>query len=212
MNTKRQSRTSTIRSVYADEKGMIFIVVLALIAILTLVGTTAVITTTTDIKISSNYKTSVQAFYSAEAGIERANNILKSSTNGFDDELLGSDGIQNTPDDGILSFGSAVSFGNGTYTVRINDNNDGDGNLFHDSDNIVVITGTGTVSNVAHTIEERIEKIQIPLNVDGALGIYGNNPKVKIKDTSEIHGDNYDVPIDFNCSGAGCNSTPNGET
>lgn len=213
MNVQRQPKLLSIIVGCGDEKGMILIVVLALITILTLVGTTAVITTTTDIKISSNYKNSVQAFYSAEAGIECANNILKSSTNGFDDELLGSDGIQNTPDDGILSFGSAVSFGNGTYTVRINDNNDGDGNLFHDSDNIVVITGTGTIRNAAHTIEEVIKIIRIPMNVDGALGIYGNNPEVEITGgAAEIHGDNYDVPIDFNCSGAECNGTPNGGT
>ncbi|MCR4321213.1 MAG: pilus assembly PilX N-terminal domain-containing protein [Candidatus Brocadiaceae bacterium] len=212
MNVQRQPKLLSIIVGCGDEKGMILIVVLALIAILTLAGTTAVITTTTDIKISGNYKTSVQSFYTAEAGIERANNILKSSTNGFDDELLGSDGIQNTPDDGILSFGSAVSFGNGTYTVRINDNNDGDGNLFHDSDNIVVITGTGTIRNAAHTIEKVIEKIQIPMNVDGALSIYGNDPEVEIKGNSEIHGDNYDVPFDFNCSGAGCDGTPNGGT
>ena len=101
MNSKWQLRILRIMPTYGDEKGMSLIVVLALIAILTLAGTTAVITTTTDIKISGNYKTSVQSFYTAEAGIERANNILKSSTNGFDDELLGSDGIQNTPDDGI---------------------------------------------------------------------------------------------------------------
>jgi hypothetical protein len=212
MNYKWQLRILRIMPTYGDEKGMILIVVLALIAILTLVGTTSVITTTTDIKISDNYKTSVQSSYIAEAGIERANNILKSSTNGFDDELLGSDGIQNTADDGILSFGSAVSFGNGTYTVRITDNIDGDGNLFHDSDNIVVITGTGTTRNAVHTFEKVIEKIQIPMDVDGVLGIYGNDPEVEITGNAEIHGDNYDVPVDFNCSGSGCDGTPNGGT
>lgn len=213
MNVQRQPKLLSIIVGYGDEKGMILIVVLALIAILTLAGTTAVITTTTDIKISSNYKTSVQSFYTAEAGIERANNILKSSNNGFDDELLGSDGIQNTPDDGILSFGSAVSFGNGTYTVRITDNNDGDGNLFHDSDNIVVITGTGTINNTSHTIEVMFKKIQIPINVDGALNIYGNDPEIEITGGAvEIHGDDYNVPVDFNCSGSGCDGTQNGGT
>ena len=68
MNSKRQSDKLGIVTTWAAEKGMILIVVLALIAILTLVGTVAVITTNTDIKISGNYKTSVQALYAAQEG------------------------------------------------------------------------------------------------------------------------------------------------
>ena len=48
MNVQRQPKLLSIIVGYGDEKGMILIVVLALIAILTLVGTTAVITTITD--------------------------------------------------------------------------------------------------------------------------------------------------------------------
>jgi len=38
------------------------------LAIISILGTTAVVVTTTDLKIGSNYKTSVQAFYDADAG------------------------------------------------------------------------------------------------------------------------------------------------
>lgn len=213
MNSKWQSKIVRTVPTYRDEKGIILIIVLALMAILALAGTTTVITTTTDMKISSNYKTSTQAFYAAEAGVERAKNILKTSTNGFSDELLGSDGIQDTSDDGILSFGGASSFGNGTYTVRITDNDDGDGDLFHDSDNIVVITGIGAINNASRTIEVMFKKIQIPIDVDGALSIYGNDPEIEINGgAAEIHGDDYHVPLDFNCSGSGCNGSPSGGT
>ncbi|MDO8723937.1 MAG: pilus assembly PilX N-terminal domain-containing protein, partial [Syntrophales bacterium] len=57
---------------FSDEKGMVLVVGLLLIVVLMLLGTTAVMTSTTDMKISANYKTSNQAFYIAEAGIQEA--------------------------------------------------------------------------------------------------------------------------------------------
>ena len=62
MNVQRQPKLLSIILGCGDEKGVVFVVALALVAILALVGTVAVTTTTTDIKISSNYKTNVQAF------------------------------------------------------------------------------------------------------------------------------------------------------
>ncbi len=72
----------------SNNKGIVFIGVLALVAILALVGTTTVITTTTDSKISTNHKTSVQTLYAAEGGAEygveklrqKLKNVLNPST------------------------------------------------------------------------------------------------------------------------------------
>ncbi len=55
-----------------NEKGFFLPVGLVLLAFISLLGITAVIVSTTDIKIGSNYKSSVQAFCAAEAGIEEA--------------------------------------------------------------------------------------------------------------------------------------------
>ena len=63
----------------SNEKGMVLVVGLMLIVVLSLLGTTAVLTSTTDMKISANYKTSKQAFYAAEAGIEEARARLKAN-------------------------------------------------------------------------------------------------------------------------------------
>jgi Tfp pilus assembly protein PilX len=60
-----------------DEKGLVLVVSLMMVAVIILLGTTAVMTTSTDLKISANYRTGSQAFYVAEAGIEEARRRLK---------------------------------------------------------------------------------------------------------------------------------------
>ncbi len=61
-----------IHSIYGNEKGAVLVVALAFMVVLGLLGTTAVLITTTDMKIGGNYKTSQQAFYEADAGVEEA--------------------------------------------------------------------------------------------------------------------------------------------
>lgn len=69
MKTKHFQNKATPYTIYHQDKGIVLIATLALIAIITLISTTAFYTTNTDIKISGNYKTSTQSFYLAEAGI-----------------------------------------------------------------------------------------------------------------------------------------------
>ena len=59
-----------------DQKGLVLIITLSLLAILTLTGTIVINSINTDIKISSNFRTSKQAFYAAEAGTEEARERL----------------------------------------------------------------------------------------------------------------------------------------
>ena len=56
--------------IHKNEKGIVLTTGLIFVAIIALLGATALIVTTTDIKIGSNYKSSLQAFYAADAGIE----------------------------------------------------------------------------------------------------------------------------------------------
>ncbi|MEP9412346.1 MAG: hypothetical protein HRF42_13295 [Candidatus Brocadia sp.] len=74
MNAKLQQfkKKPSLNVMVGQEKGLVLIAALALIAILGLVSTVTVYTTNTDIKISNNYRTSTQAFYMAEAGIHDA--------------------------------------------------------------------------------------------------------------------------------------------
>ncbi len=80
MNPKRQSEKLPITLPYTTESGIVLVAILSLVAILALVGTVSVVTTNTDIKISSNHKSSVQALYAAQAGIEEARARLSGSS------------------------------------------------------------------------------------------------------------------------------------
>ena len=80
MHSKRRPERFDILSTYTEERGIVLIAALALVAILALLGGVAVITTNTDVKISSNYKSSVQALYAAQAGVEEARNRLGGSS------------------------------------------------------------------------------------------------------------------------------------
>lgn len=91
INSKQISRLSNILSTCTDNKGMVFIIVLGLLATLSLVGTTSVVTTTTDMKISNNYQSSTQAFYTAEGGakygVEKLRQKLKTVLNPSSSDL-----------------------------------------------------------------------------------------------------------------------------
>jgi hypothetical protein len=98
-----------------NEDGAVLIVAMLLIAILSLIGISASRNVVTDTAIASNHLASIQSFYVAEAGVERAKNecaqrYLTGGWSNFDQILRGADGTGGTSDDGILTFGSNVSF------------------------------------------------------------------------------------------------------
>jgi len=117
-----------------DEKGMVLVLGLLLVSVLALVGTTAVMTSTTDMKINSNYKSGAQAFYLAEAGIERARAKLPTETStlsqlldarrGADNQLSDSTTIANFFANGAfvtddVPYIAQTSLGGGTYRVYL---------------------------------------------------------------------------------------------
>jgi len=64
MNTQKSPRPLN------NQDGVVLVTAILIMAVLVLLGSTAVMTTSTDLKMSGNYKTSEQAFYAAEAGLE----------------------------------------------------------------------------------------------------------------------------------------------
>jgi len=99
--------------VYGNEIGAVMVVVLCITALITLLGATAILTTTTDMKIGANYKTSEQAFYIAEAGIQRAIGTFNTVPN-----WLGS--LTNPTTVNVFAGDNAI--GKGAYDVRLFEN------------------------------------------------------------------------------------------
>jgi type II secretory pathway pseudopilin PulG len=170
-----------------NEKGFVLLGSLVILSLIALVASIALTTTFTDIKISSNYKTSIQSFYIAEAGVQHAKAELKTAP--FDDVLDGTYG--ESP--GILSFGINTVFANGTYNVKIEDNDDGDDNPEEDNDNIVYVKGTGFLENGSKSsVELKIKKTLIPLPpIPAPITIIGE-ANVGISDSSDINVDGRD--------------------
>jgi len=129
-----------IKTAYKDEKGIILVAVLILIFILGIIGTIAAITTTTEMKISSNYKSGVQAFYAAEAGIQEARTRLRGSPS--DDYYAGD---PNTDD----ALWSAYILTSGSWTTSSDPDYDSD--YFNYVPTATQTTNTNTVANSLQT-------------------------------------------------------------
>ena len=112
--------------IHKNEKGMVLPLGLMFLAIISILGTTAVVVTTTDLKIGSNYRTSEQAFYIAEAGLARAEAELINDLN-TDQDLSNTSfeaipgAISITPDSTAFytppGFNN-ISFGAGAYEIQ----------------------------------------------------------------------------------------------
>ncbi|MBI1928710.1 hypothetical protein HYR99_31255 [Candidatus Poribacteria bacterium] len=136
-----------------------------------------------------------QAFYLAEAGIMRTWQEFKNGATDLTALLTGTDGIPGTADDGVLSFGSSVSLGSGSYSVIITDNDDGDGNVYSDTDHVALVNSTGTVPvapGVTKTIQTYMEVIPppSPANVRGSTVAAG---PVGTLGTLTVDGRDHDI-------------------
>lgn len=176
-----------------NQQGIALITSLLALSALTTISIIAMNTSLTDLKISRNMRDIKKAFFNAEAGMRHAITVLDTSHNGFDDELK----------DGGLDFGPSVDFADGTYEVKITDNNDGDPN--YDIDNTIIITSTGKSHASGAIIEVMLNKLLIPAKTDGALILYEDEPSVDIYGNPSIDGKDWNVPQNFNCSGSDCN-------
>src|SRR6266850_497222 len=148
----------------ANERGIVLIAVLCLIATLVLVGTTAYIVSSTDVKIGGNFRTNQTALQVAMAGAEQARQTLRvanaSSTNtsNFSEELAaraGANGVLNayptTVDDTAITSSSSLVSGYTYNAYLTNDSSEGASSTT-DSNGKVVITSVATGPNNAKAI------------------------------------------------------------
>ena len=70
-----------IKAILKDERGVVMVISLLILALLVGAGVGAIVSTQTDLKTSGNVKTATQAFYIAEGGLQRALRNLNKETN-----------------------------------------------------------------------------------------------------------------------------------
>ncbi|MBN4054406.1 pilus assembly PilX N-terminal domain-containing protein [Nitrospira defluvii] len=178
-----------MRQIIRNESGMVLLMALLTMALLSLIGTAALTITEIEIKISANDKVAKEAFYIAEAGIEHAWAVLKTSA--FADVLEGDDNNKNeTDDNGVLEFGSNVPFGNGNYDVKVTDNDDGDGDAWDDNDGRIIVTSTGTSPDGSKRKVELVVS-KITLSPTGIHGAVTSNGPILTSGNMRINGQNY---------------------
>ena len=183
-----------------NQDGMVLLTSLMLMVILFVLGTTAYLITSNDLKIGGNFKTSKQAFYVAEAGIQHAVGLLRERE---DYDAI----LQNN----AILIGSDADFAGGTYDVVVTDNDDGDGNLNLDQDKKVYITSTGSKDGATAAIRVLFLGNYVPFPVPGAVAILGDGPGLGIQGSAAaVSGLDHDLPADFSCQGSGCEGPANG--
>lgn len=101
---------SAKRKLLGNERGMILVISLLMLALLIGAGVGAIVSTQTDLKTSSNLKTGKQAFYVAEAGINHAMQEMADGDGTNDFSALSAAA-------GSTTLFSNTTFGSGSYTV-----------------------------------------------------------------------------------------------
>jgi hypothetical protein len=146
-----------------DSHGMAMVIIVFIVSILLTFTGASLLFSQLDLKITSNYKTGTSAFHTADAGIESAKAEVSSKS--FDSVLAGADGNKSsTSDNGILSLGASVAFNGGAYEVRVTDNDDGDGDVWHDTDGKVYITSTGRSSGSTRVVKILVSRANLDFN------------------------------------------------
>ncbi len=145
-----------------NEDGSIIVISLVVLVLLTMLGIWANNTSTIELQIAGNEKAQKIVFYAADAGIQAgraALNDLKVGDRGNWDkllqgsELVGHAGISTL--DGVIEEGAGNdrNVGPATFTLAVRDNDDLDGNDQVDTDNIIILTSTGTYGDAVADVE-----------------------------------------------------------
>ncbi|MFQ5658014.1 MAG: PilX N-terminal domain-containing pilus assembly protein [Candidatus Methylomirabilales bacterium] len=141
----------------SNERGVVLVVTLLVIAALSLLGAAFLGTSLTEAKISANAVDAARTFNIGEAGLEHAKR-----------SVLGADVITILANGGTPSFGPSVPFDGGSYQVVVSNNCTAIGAYpadtvgcpplpASDGDMLVVVTSTGTYQNSRRVVNLLLE-------------------------------------------------------
>jgi Tfp pilus assembly protein PilX len=140
-------------------RGVALILALLVLSFLTILGGALLTASTIDTWISDNYKTATQSLYIAEAGIDHAREVLRTSTHS-PTELLNMFADQPLLASHQLLDNSGESAGYYDVWLR-NDNADGMTALT-DSNEVLTLVSVGQIAGTRKTLEVTIQKARFP--------------------------------------------------
>lgn len=211
---------------FSCEKGVALPITILLLVVL---GALAVVSTkwsSQDISRTADYYKSREAFFIAEAGINKAINLLNYTDAAGGDESspgveIAAGGFDNVLTNFVTNNAADltnISFGGGTYNVTVADNDDGDGDTANDDDNNLVLTASGTKGGKTVTLEavivRRLFKGDNAITTEGDLGgngtftIDGTNGSIHSNSSVTVSGGSATITqgatASGTCSGTGC--------
>ncbi len=138
-----------------NESGAALIASILFAATISVLAVVAFQWATGDIKRTGNYVVTREAFYIAEAGLQKSLNYLNYDSNGDYPGEAGQ-GFTTVLDTFLTDHSAELvnfSFGGGTYTVSLADNDDNDDDLTIDVDNTILLNSIGTKDAASVTIQ-----------------------------------------------------------
>ena len=132
--------------VFKNEEGALLIAAVVVMVLLGVIGMISINSTRIELEISRNYLIYSKAYYAANAGIEvgrAALNDLKVQDIGSWDDLLA--GVNSLDD--VIDTEGGRNIGSATFYLHVMDNNDFDNNSLVDTDDLIILTSTGSYRN-----------------------------------------------------------------
>ena len=163
-----------------DKKGAALVTSILFATVIAVGALVATQFTVQDIKLGERYTQTREAFYIAEAGIQKAMNYLNYDENGDSPGDAGegfTEVLTNFESDHSAVFND-FEFGGGNYTVTVKDNDDNDDDKTTDVDNTIILNSTGIKDGRSITIEAVIQN-----------GIYRNKHAITAGGDFTIEGD-----------------------
>ncbi len=170
-----------------NDRGSVIVAALMILALLTIIGFAATNMSTTEMSISTNSLLYERAFFTAEAGLQRTKESLRTQFDDFNGPAIASGGqpVWDFALDGSMfpppttdteigfntvKFIAGDTLNGDTYSVRFWDNDDGDGNRLADVDGKIYVrsdaTGPATRGGRC-SIEELVEGSATGGNISG---------------------------------------------
>ncbi len=188
---KARDRLRGVFAATAGEGGMVLFTAILVMVLFSLMGLTFLTLSYTENTIASNEATSAQAFGITEAGIEHARRELVTANV---NAILAS----NPPLISFTAGGQNVPFAGGTYSVTVANNTTAIGAIpadpggpTNDTDDVLVLTSTGSLGNATSLIETVVRKpVVFP---PGARAAITTNGPTKTNGTLIIDGRDHDM-------------------